>query len=76
MSNLATLLMINLAFISANVVAAGVFLVLADVINRTMPDAHLTVFPWILAGIFAAAAAMIFLVGMLHSSIFIAKRIR
>ena len=75
MNKLAAFLAINSAFVGANVVAAGVYRVLGEVVHESIPDADLTVWPWILVGIAAAGAAFVFLVGLLASSKNLLKRL-
>ena len=75
MNKLAAFLAINSAFVGANVVAAGVFRVLGEVVHDAIPDADLTILPWILVGIASAGAAFIFLAGLLASGNSILKRL-
>ena len=75
MIKLAAFLSINAAFIGANVVAAGVFRVLGEVAQNTVPDADLTLWPWILIGIASVGAALVFLVGLLEAGNSLLKKI-
>ena len=75
MNKLAAFLAINSAFVGANVVAAGVFRVLGEVVHEAIPDADLTVWPWLLVGIASAGAAFIFLAGLLAYGNSILKRL-
>ncbi len=75
MSNLTAFLTINGVFLSANVVAAGVFRVLGDLVLDLVPEAELTVWPWLLVGMFSIGASVIFFIGFVDAGKSLAKKI-
>jgi len=75
MSNLTAFLTINGVFLGANVVAAGVFRVLGDLVRDLVPEADLTVWPWLLVGMFSIGASVIFLIGFVDAGKSLVKKI-
>jgi hypothetical protein len=76
MSKLTAFLIINGAFVWANVVAAGVFGLLGDIAKRTVPDIEVTTWPWILIGIVSAGSAFLFMAGLLATGKSMLKTLR
>jgi hypothetical protein len=75
MNNVKAFIVINGVFLSVNVVAAGVFRVLGELVRDLVPDADLTVWPWLLVGMASIGASVIFLMGFVDAGKSLAKKI-